>query len=215
MRKHFDYRGLIGAENPLARFPLLYEAAVDEFSQKKWEEASLNDILRSAGMSKGSFYYHFGDKFGLYLALADRIIDRKKGYLAPRAAGEALTGDFFDAVLALSRGVMDFMCKDERLYHLSNRILEAGPALIDRVSPYFAGGVGDAFGPLVRRAVETGQIDRRFPAPFVAKVLEVFLTNLHHFTGTGDTESAYGQLVKAVDMLRNGLSAGKESRKEC
>lgn len=59
MRRNFDYNVLIGEDNPLLRYPQLQEAAINEFSMKKYEDASLNDILKNAGMSKGSFYHHF------------------------------------------------------------------------------------------------------------------------------------------------------------
>lgn len=70
-KREFNYRALIGEDNPLLRYPELREAAIDEFSQRRYGDASLNDILKKAGMSKGSFYHHFGDKFGLYVAMMD------------------------------------------------------------------------------------------------------------------------------------------------
>ena len=76
MRKRFDYTALMGEGNPLLRYPRLLEAAIDEFSKKKFEEASLNDILKNSGISKGSLYHHFGGKFGLYLAMMDIIVKR-------------------------------------------------------------------------------------------------------------------------------------------
>ena len=83
MRRNFDYHSLMGDGNPLLRYPQLQEAAIDEFSMKKFEEASLNDILKNSGMSKGSLYHHFGDKFGLYLAMVDIIVKKKLSYFYP------------------------------------------------------------------------------------------------------------------------------------
>jgi len=83
LKKNFDYHGLLGEGNPLLRYPLLLDAAIDEFSQRTFEDASLNDILKNANMSKGSLYHHFGDKFGLYLSLMDIIIKKKISYFIP------------------------------------------------------------------------------------------------------------------------------------
>ena len=55
----------------------LVEAALEEFIAKGYEQASINTILRAAGMSKGQFYYHFENKEGLYLALIGILIERK------------------------------------------------------------------------------------------------------------------------------------------
>ena len=35
------------------RYPRLLEAAIDEFAMRRYEDASLNDILKKSGMSKG------------------------------------------------------------------------------------------------------------------------------------------------------------------
>jgi len=44
----------------------ILEAARDEFSRNGFEQSSLNEILKTAGISKGSFYYYFEDKVDLY-----------------------------------------------------------------------------------------------------------------------------------------------------
>jgi len=56
-------------ENPLIAKPELFQAALDEFSQKSFNEASLNDILKAVQMNKGSFYHRFYDKTDLYLCM--------------------------------------------------------------------------------------------------------------------------------------------------
>jgi len=42
--------------NPLLHMDELYEAALDEFSEKSYDEASLNSIIKTAGLNKGRFY---------------------------------------------------------------------------------------------------------------------------------------------------------------
>jgi AcrR family transcriptional regulator len=44
----------------------LLGAARTEFAQNGFDGASLNDILKTAGFSKGQFYYYFEDKADLY-----------------------------------------------------------------------------------------------------------------------------------------------------
>jgi len=45
----------------------LLNAALDEFGKYSYKQASLNRIIKKAGISKGSFYFHFKDKKSLYL----------------------------------------------------------------------------------------------------------------------------------------------------
>ncbi|WOF75050.1 TetR/AcrR family transcriptional regulator [Parvibaculaceae bacterium PLY_AMNH_Bact1] len=54
----------------------LLEAAFDEIHQHGYRSASLNDILKAAGCTKGSLYHHFPDKHALGLAAIVDNIDR-------------------------------------------------------------------------------------------------------------------------------------------
>ncbi|WP_240838598.1 TetR/AcrR family transcriptional regulator [Acidaminobacter sp. JC074] len=48
-------------------------AGLEEFSKYGFEKASLNNILKTAGISKGGFYHHFKDKQDLLDYLLDYI----------------------------------------------------------------------------------------------------------------------------------------------
>ncbi|MDD4710786.1 MAG: TetR/AcrR family transcriptional regulator [Eubacteriales bacterium] len=209
MKKGFDPGAITGEKNPLMRFPQLYEAALDEFSQRSWGEASLNDILRRAGMSKGSLYHHFGDKFGLYLALMDIISQRKSAFFLPRLQGIGEGGDFFRAVKDISREMIAFMFEDARMYHLSARLLQEDPALVKRLRDCFPVEKEGIFLALTNSALRTGQIDERFSPEFVLRMLDILFSNLHLLPKVNDMDGAYSQLELALDMMQHGL-CGKD-----
>ena len=64
----------------------LEKAALEEFSKYTYDEISINRIIQSIGMPRGSFYLYFNDKEDLYLyifnkyhkLLLDFIIDKIK-----------------------------------------------------------------------------------------------------------------------------------------
>ncbi len=47
----------------------ILDAALAEFARNGYERASLNAIIRDAGISKGSLYYYFEDKADLYVTI--------------------------------------------------------------------------------------------------------------------------------------------------
>lgn len=53
----------------------LLDAAIAEFSRNGYERASLNDIIREAGISKGSLYYYFEDKLDLYVSIVKNMTE--------------------------------------------------------------------------------------------------------------------------------------------
>lgn len=54
---------------PKEKQKLIYDAAIKEFSRVPYEEASINQIIQTAKISRGSFYMYFTDKEDLYYYL--------------------------------------------------------------------------------------------------------------------------------------------------
>lgn len=68
----------------------ILESAIKLFSSQGYNKASVDDICREAGISKGAFYHHFESKQALFLALLDgwlktidTAIEDSKGKTAP------------------------------------------------------------------------------------------------------------------------------------
>ncbi|MGH2366893.1 MAG: TetR/AcrR family transcriptional regulator [Chloroflexota bacterium] len=73
---------------------LLLETAAAEFARAGYERASLNAVIRACGMSKSSFYHHFGAKARLF----DTVISEFGSELLRRLdppAPEVLRGPHF------------------------------------------------------------------------------------------------------------------------
>jgi len=79
-------------------------AAADRVVQREGSAASMNVIAAEAGITKPILYRHFGDKGGLYRALAERHIDllleRLRAALLTRGGLRARTYATVDAYLA-------------------------------------------------------------------------------------------------------------------
>ena len=79
----------------------LIKSALDEFSTKRYENASLNKIIKNAGISKGTFYYHFQDKQALYIFLHELAYKAQLEFQSKRMKelGEDYTQkDFFEKI---------------------------------------------------------------------------------------------------------------------
>ena len=53
----------------------IINAAIKEFAQKGYDNASTNEIVKEAGISKGLLFHYFGNKKQLYLFLFDYCIE--------------------------------------------------------------------------------------------------------------------------------------------
>ena len=53
----------------------IYQAAFQEFSNNKFNEASINQIVKNADIPRGSFYQYFEDKQDIYFYILDTILE--------------------------------------------------------------------------------------------------------------------------------------------
>jgi AcrR family transcriptional regulator len=208
MKKHFDYSALIGESNPLLRYPELLDAAIDEFSAKSCEDASLNEILKKSGMSKGSLYHHFGDKFGLYVAMMDIIVQKKLSYFYPLLSEELDTDDFFGILKRVMKATLEFVLADERMHHLSVRVMEESAEFRKRAFEFFVPDYVQALRAYIRYVMESGQIDTRYPPELVAKFIEIVLANLDKLVTDPEPDKRLETANQVLDIIQHGI-AGK------
>lgn len=59
----------------------IIKSALEEFSEKSFNEASVNNIVKKSGISKGSLYQYFEDKLDIYLYLIEISAQAKMEFL--------------------------------------------------------------------------------------------------------------------------------------
>lgn len=62
----------------------IIDACVDEFGSKGYSNASTNNIVKNAGISKGTLFNYFGNKKNLFLYIVDYTTDYYVDYLITR-----------------------------------------------------------------------------------------------------------------------------------
>lgn len=71
-------------KNALSRQRIL-EAALEEFSRRGYEAASLSNVCAEKGISKGIIYHHFKDKDELFLLCVEDCFTQVSAYLQEAA----------------------------------------------------------------------------------------------------------------------------------
>ena len=89
--------------DPVRRDRVLH-AAMAEFGRHGYSGGSLNVIAREAGVSKGSLFQYFDDKFDFFAHVAEhtslRVYEAMAGYLGGPDAGETFEDFFLRVALA-------------------------------------------------------------------------------------------------------------------
>ena len=89
---------------PVAASGIL-DAACRVFSQKGYFRATVDDVMRSAGVGKGTVYRHFPDKEGLLVALLSRMAADLNERVS---AGLKSSGNLQDRLTWVARDTLDF-----------------------------------------------------------------------------------------------------------
>jgi AcrR family transcriptional regulator len=195
------------APPPEVRLPLqrqrLLQAAAEEFAGVGYAGASAESISKRAGMSKATFYEHFGNKEDCMVALFDRaaeVLADAMVYAARDAGG--------DAAERLHAGVRAFLTTlaehPEFAQTLLVEIIGAGPGAARRRDEILYG-----FATIIdaenAEAARRGQL-RRFASPYDAyAIVGAIMELVSRQVRLGDPADPL-ELAPVIDRLISGLS---------
>ena len=108
---------------PASKRNILLEAAKKEFTRAPLFEASIANIVRAAGIPRGSFYQYFEDKEDLYLYLLDSKLKKSRKQLI--LSLQKHTGDLSEAAIDLYYNFLVKIPDEEERNFLKNAFLYA------------------------------------------------------------------------------------------
>jgi AcrR family transcriptional regulator len=190
----------------------LIAAAIAEFAEKSFEAASLNHIIETAAISKGTFYYHFPSKEELFFYLVDYAVQRRLEFVADRMVKrpDAADLDLFENLKLQAVIGVDFALEHPDLVLFAKRaVRERGPiaaALMQRL----AGRTSAILRPLLERAVAAGELRGDLDLAFTETVLSHLLLNFDELfvapRQTPDRTQVYADLDRYFAFIKHGLA---------
>lgn len=85
----------------------IFDAAVLEFSTRRFSEASINQIIKTAGIPRGSFYQYFNNKEDIFLYMFEEILKQKREIILHTEALD-LDADVFESCLQTTRASFEW-----------------------------------------------------------------------------------------------------------
>ena len=101
------------------------EAAIDEFSDRGYEKASMNVVVQKAGISKGAIFKYFGSKGGLFAFIYRIALNQVKDYLRT-VRDESYSENFFKRLEKIMTAGVDFVHRHPGLARIYYRIIFTG-----------------------------------------------------------------------------------------
>lgn len=182
----------------------LISAAIAEFSEHGYDRASINRILKSAGMSKGQFYHHFEGKEALYFGLVADLITRKKAYFAANPVPDQ--DDFFQSLRGQLRAGLAFSRANPEVDQFSRSFLrERGRPIFHRTLTHFTFDEGSSVAQLVRRSHAVGAFGAGMSLEFVQRLVAMVFNGAAGLLEADAPEEVESRLEQLVQFLRGGL----------
>jgi len=192
-------------------------AALEEFSDKGYQQASVNTMVSASGIAKGSIYQYFDDKKSLFLYIFNFAIGMvRRTLLAVKE--ETREEDFFGRLeKSLLTGV-DFIRRHPRVYGLYLKILfdqhvPRRQELLSAVRQFAA----EYLGSLVRQGQARGELRADLPAGAVIFLLDALLDRFLQATALPSFDVTLGldrvgpeelrcRVGELVGLLKTGLA---------
>ena len=150
---------------------LIIEVAIREFADNPYDVASISNIVREAGIAKGSFYQYFEDKQDLYRYLIELGIEEKLNLIQDIPAGD-LSGDIFDYFRRLFQAAVIFELKEPGLARVAHRAFVEEIPFPKMVEEMRRRGPTQLFKPLLTQGIHRGDISPRADVDLAAFILE-------------------------------------------
>lgn len=185
----------------------LLDSAFEEFSGRGYANSSLNRILRTAGVSKGSFYYYFDDKRDLYREVVRVGLRRLLVGQSPPAPGSLTSDDFWPVLETQAVELSLRLQNDPPLLAVLHDALRT-PSGTSAVSDETEEAITPWVGSMVRTGQDLGTVRSDLPADLLVAVAlnlgrtvdEWLLRQPAGERGTAD------EVRKVVGIMRNALS---------
>ena len=192
---------------PSAKRERIINAAIDEFSQRNVEEAKLSNIVRQAGIPRGSIYQYFPSKEDLYVYIFESL--RGARYEYERPAFELYK-------------TQPFLTFFEEFYYRDSSYLLRHPKHIELGKVMYSHARGVSMGLI--RAIqkryrdtflvgidydkEHGRMRPDLDATALADLCTHFVTDVFIFQNLSEVVSQSGMkrhLIGTLDIIRRGV----------
>lgn len=198
-------------EKSFERKTELLDAALKEFTSKSYEDASLNVIIKNAGISKGTFYYHFKDKQALYLFLLESFSGIKWEFINNKILINPElyeTGDIFQKFKRQALLAAEF-AKDYPQYHKLSRMFskEQGNPIYTIAISYLGQSTEEVLSVMIDKAIEDGNFKQEYSREFLIKTISFLFS---HFDEIFCKEEDYelNRMLENLDVFINFIKYG-------
>jgi TetR/AcrR family transcriptional regulator len=203
---------------PESKQARIIQAALEEFADKGYPQASLNVIVARSGIAKGSLYQYFADKTGIFLYIFDFAISLVRRLLV-QVKESTLEDDFFTRLESSLLAGVAFIKQHPKIYGIYLKILfdqqvPQRQELLQKVRQF----AQEYLQSLLRRGLARGELRPDLPLATTTFLLDALLDRFLQAASIPAFDVSLGldqageaemnlRVRELVNILRHGLAA--------
>ncbi len=187
----------------------ILDAAIDEFVNHPFHQATVNRIVQKADIPKGSFYQYFQDKKDLFKHILN-IAGKKKLQVMSEVIRERAGFDFFQTLRDLYLAAIEFARKNPQLALIGQRILNAGD--VDLKGEIFDDALPrseEFLKELLQRGIDSGNLNPEIDKDVVTQMLISFNLSIINYLFKDKEAPREKEFMRMVDemlyVIKNGI----------
>lgn len=186
----------------------IFNAAVQEFSNRRFSEASINQIIKTAEISRGSFYQYFHNKEDIYLYMITEIGTSKMKVMG-RTEEQNPEADFFEIYIKMFQEGLQWSRSNPDYYRVGLLMELDDSRFIRKLREMAAEGLKN-LSSLIERDKKRGLIKPEVDSQLVVEMLYTLNMNLlmEDFQ-SGLEENVEKRFKDMVDIIRGGIARDK------
>ncbi len=204
---------------PQAKQDTILNAAMDEFATAGYDLSSIQKIIKTSGIARGSFYQYFTDKTDLFAEVMFIISTRKMKYIKPVLDRSQDLG-LFDLIKDLVKAGVEFGINDPIAFKIGKGITSSKTLDLMTFINQYKESIYERnqiteeaiYMRAVQLSIERGEIDSRFTLEaainYANKSMEAMAEMYwSYMANKGDPHAGDSILDETIHVLRYGLSS--------
>ncbi len=176
----------------------IFDAAVQEFSTCSFSDASINQIIKTAGIPRGSFYQYFSDKEDLYLYMIEEISNQKKKLIPERVLNP--DDDFSETFIQKTKDSLE-LGKAKPEYTKIGMLMQMDNS--EFIAKFHAASI-EKYRKQLKHDKERGLIRQEVNTDIVLDML--FSYTLEEYFKSGFDEQEYlKKVIDAINIIKEGI----------
>jgi len=181
----------------------LITAARRLFAERGYADVGTEEIVRTAGVTRGALYHHFPDKLALFAAVFEALETDVAGRIAAAAGAETDP----DPIAIMRAGVAAWLdaCAEPEVHRI---MLTDAPAVLGwerwvEISNQHNMGLAQA---LLAAAMDVGRVPRQPVAPLAHTLIGAVREAAMYLARAADQRQARVDIGRVMDQLLRGLT---------